>query len=145
MLKSWTATNQTELQKKPIMGTRGETETRETKVNTKIKVKVKLKHITTSRHKRRPSDKTEGRYVKPHHTPEDGYLEEAGIKEDLEEREREGGSQCTSTQKPQVHKNVQSQENSLTHRQIPNSTLIQINPSWPTEDGRVKMEKAGAC
>ena len=105
-LKPWTATNQTELQKKPIMGTRGETETRETKVNTKINVKVKLNNITTSRHKRRPSDKTEGRYVKPHHTPEDGYLEEAGIKEDLEEREREGGSQCTSTQ----HPNAQSME-----------------------------------
>jgi hypothetical protein len=103
MLKSWTATNQTELQKKPIMGTRGETETRETKVNTKIKVKVKLKHITTSRHKRRPSDKTEGRYVKPHHTPEDGYLEEAGIKEDLE-REREKGGVNEQIFKPQCTK-----------------------------------------
>ena len=40
----------------------------------------------------RSPDEDEGRRVKPHQPPEDGHLEEAGIKEDLEERERRGES-----------------------------------------------------
>ena len=72
-LKPWTATNQTKLQKKPTMGTRGETETRETstKVNTKIKVNVKLSNIiTTSRHKRRPGEREKrGESMNKHSNP----------------------------------------------------------------------------
>jgi len=86
----------------------------------------------------RSPDEDEGRRVKPHQPPEDGHLEEAGIKEDLEERERRGESTYTRNQTPYT---ILLQD----RRQIPVTTPVDKQPVTAGRDGDLKTEKAGAC
>ena len=117
-------------------------------VNTRTKVKVKLGNIYSrnriklcqARNKTpnsRSTDKNESRLFKPHQPPEDGHLEETGIKEDLEERERKGES---------TYKNSRPHTSYFSRIGRSQSSLqSDKQPFIADRDGRLKTEKARAC